>query len=136
MNGGAVCWRSSKQSVTADSTTEAEYIAASEAAKEAVWIRQFVEGLTVVPSAAGAIPLFCDNSGAVFQAREPKSSNKSRHVLRKSHMIRDSVEREEIAICKIDTEANVADPLTKPLSQSKHDGHVASMGLRRVPELC
>ena len=50
-------------------------------------------------------------------------------------MIRDYVEREEIAICKIDTEANVADPLTKPLSQSKHDGHVASMGLRRVPEL-
>ena len=40
-NGGAVSWKSSKQSVTADSTTEAEYIAASDAAKEAVWIRKF-----------------------------------------------------------------------------------------------
>ena len=39
LNGGAVCWKSSKQTVTADSSTEAEYIAASEAAKEAVWIR-------------------------------------------------------------------------------------------------
>jgi len=135
LNGGAVCWRSSKQSVTADSTTEAEYIAASEAAKEAIWIRQFMEGLRVVPSVEEPIPLFCDNSGAIFQAKEPKSSNKSRHVLRKAHMIRDYVEQKEIAICKVDTEANVADPLTKALAQSRHEGHVNSMGLRRVPEL-
>ena len=50
-------------------------------------------------------------------------------------MIRDYVEQKEIAICKVDTEANVADPLTKALAQSKHEGHVNSMGLRRVPEL-
>ena len=45
LNGGAVSWKSSKQSTTADSTTEAEYIAASEAAKEGVWIRKFLEEL-------------------------------------------------------------------------------------------
>ena len=44
-NGGAVCWKSSKQSTTADSTIEAEYIAASDAAKEAVWIKKFVTEL-------------------------------------------------------------------------------------------
>jgi len=49
LNGAAVSWKSSKQSVTADSTTESEYIAASEAAKEAIWMRQFLQGLTVVP---------------------------------------------------------------------------------------
>ena len=43
--GGAVSWKSSKQEMVADSTTEAEYIAASEAAKEAVWIRKFVSEL-------------------------------------------------------------------------------------------
>jgi hypothetical protein len=132
MNGGAVCWKSSKQSVTADSTTEAEYIAASEAAKEAVWIRQFLEGLGVVPSAKSPIPLLCDNSGAVFQAREPNSSNKSRHVLRKFHLIRDYIDKKEIDVRKVGTEDNIADPLTKPLSQSKHDGHVASMGIKRL----
>jgi hypothetical protein len=42
LNGGAVSWKSSKQDMVADSTTEAEYVAASEAAKEAVWIRKFV----------------------------------------------------------------------------------------------
>ncbi|XP_074277693.1 secreted RxLR effector protein 161-like [Silene latifolia] len=66
VNGGAVCWRSFKESVTADSTTEAEYIAASEAVKEVVWIRQFLEGLKVVPSAAGPITICFDNSGAIF----------------------------------------------------------------------
>ena len=134
LNGGAISWKSSKQSVITDSTTEAEYVAASEAAKEAVWIRQFLEGLMVVPTAVDPIPLFCDNSGAVFQAREPKSSNRSRHVLRKYHIIRDYVERKDISICKVGTDDNVADPLTKPLSQAKHDGHVSSMGLKRMPE--
>ena len=42
VNGGAVSWKSSKQETVADSTTEAKYIAASEAAKEGVWIRKFL----------------------------------------------------------------------------------------------
>ncbi|PKI41978.1 hypothetical protein CRG98_037596 [Punica granatum] len=48
--GGAVSWKSSKQKMTADSTTEAEYIAASDAAKETVWIQKFVTELGIVPS--------------------------------------------------------------------------------------
>ena len=50
MNRGAVCWKSSKQDTTADSTTEAEYIAASDAAKERVWVKKFITDLRVVPS--------------------------------------------------------------------------------------
>ena len=48
LNGGVVSWKSSKQETTADSTTEAEYIAASEASKEAVWIKKFISELSVV----------------------------------------------------------------------------------------
>ena len=51
LGGGAVSWRSVKQSSIADSTMEAEYIAASEAAKESVWLKNFLIDLGVVPSA-------------------------------------------------------------------------------------
>ena len=81
-NGGAVRWKSSKQSITADSTTEAEYIAASDAAKEAVWIRKFVTELRVVPSIESPIPLYCDNNRAITLEKEPRSHQKSKHIER------------------------------------------------------
>ena len=74
LNGGAVDWKSSKQKTVVDSTMEAEYVAASEASKEAVWIKQFLEDLGVVPSALDPVEIYCDNSGAVAQAREPSST--------------------------------------------------------------
>ncbi|KAK8685913.1 hypothetical protein V6N13_124945 [Hibiscus sabdariffa] len=73
LNGGAVSWKSSKQDTVADSTTEAEYITASEAAKEAVWIKKFITELGVIPSIADAVDLYCDNNGAIAQAKEPRS---------------------------------------------------------------
>ena len=114
----------------ADSTTEVEYIAASEAAKEAVWIRKFIGDLGVVPSIAGPITLYCDSTGAIAQAKEPKSHIKAKHVQRKFHLVREIIERNKIVIEKIPTEDNVAYPLTKPLSQEKHEIHTRAMVLR------
>ena len=51
MNGAAVSWRTAKQSVVARSSTESEYIAASEASQEAIWMKEFITELGVVPSA-------------------------------------------------------------------------------------
>ncbi|KAJ9562957.1 hypothetical protein OSB04_008117 [Centaurea solstitialis] len=80
LNGGAISWKSSKQDTIADSTTEAEYIAASDAAKEAVWLRNFISDLRVVASISRPIDIYCDNSGAVAQAKEPREHHKSRHI--------------------------------------------------------
>ncbi|KAH9769280.1 Integrase catalytic domain-containing protein [Citrus sinensis] len=66
----AISWRSVKQSYIADSTTEVEYVAASEAAKEAVWLRKFLQDLEVVPAVTAPLKLFCDNSDAVAQSKE------------------------------------------------------------------
>ena len=65
LNGGTVSLKSSKQDMIMDSTTESEYIAAFEAAKEAVWIRKFIAELGVIPSIVDMIPLYCDNNGAI-----------------------------------------------------------------------
>ena len=105
-------------------------MAASEAAKEAVWIRKFVTELNVVPSISDPITIYCDNTGAIAQAKEPQSHNRSRHVIHKYHLIREIVDRKEIVVEKIPTEDNVADPLTKALSQDKHEKHVKTMGLK------
>ena len=77
VNGGVVSWKSFKQKMVADSTTEAEYIAASEAAKEGVWIRKFLIELGVFPNASSPLDLYCDNSGAIAQAKEPRNHQKS-----------------------------------------------------------
>ena len=74
LGGGAISWQSIKQSSIADSTMEAEYIVASEAAKEAVWLKNFRLDLGVVPSAQSAITLYCDNSGAVVNAKEARTT--------------------------------------------------------------
>ncbi|KAJ9536778.1 hypothetical protein OSB04_un000002 [Centaurea solstitialis] len=130
LNGGAISWKSSKQDTIADSTTEAEYIAASDAAKEAVWLRNFLSDLRVVASVSRPIDIFCDNSGAVAQEKEPREHHKSRHVLRKYHLIREIIGRGDVRICKIPTEDNVADPLTKPLARVKHEAHANSIGMQ------
>nr|AAP03364.1 putative polyprotein [Oryza sativa Japonica Group] len=109
LNGGAVSWKSSKQDTVADSTTEAEYIAASEAAKKAVWIKKFVSQLGVMTSASSPMDLCCDNSGAIAQAKEPRSHQKSKHILWRYHLIREIVGRGDVKICKIHTDLNVAD---------------------------
>ncbi|KAJ9551807.1 hypothetical protein OSB04_015852 [Centaurea solstitialis] len=121
---------SSKQDTIADSTTEAEYIAASDAAKEAVWLRNFLSDLRVVASISRPIDILCDNSGAVAQAKEPREHHKSRHVLRKYHIIREIIGKGDVRICKIPTEDNVADPLTKPLARAKHEAHANSIGMQ------
>ena len=78
LNGGSVVWRSIKQSCIADSTMEAEYVAACEAAKEAVWLRKFLIDLKVVSDAAQT--LYCDNSGAVANSKELRSHKRSKYI--------------------------------------------------------
>ena len=131
LNGGAVSWKSSKQPTLADSTTESEYIAAAEASKEAVWISEFLKELGVVPNSS-PITVYCDNVGAVAQAKEPRTTNKNKHVPRKYHLIREMVARKEISIERVSTEDNVADPFTKVLNIDKHVRHFNNIGVRHV----
>nr|GEV59697.1 hypothetical protein [Tanacetum cinerariifolium] len=70
LNGGVVDWKSSKQSIFATSSIEAEYIVAFDASKKAVWVRKFIYGLSVVPTIEEPISMYCDNTGAIAIANE------------------------------------------------------------------
>ncbi|GKA08719.1 retrotransposon protein, putative, ty1-copia subclass [Tanacetum coccineum] len=130
LNGGAVDWKSSKQSTTAMSATKAEYIAASEAVMEVVWIRKFISGLGIVPTINEPIKMFCDNSAALHFANEPGVQKGARHDHRRYHYVRECIELGEINLLKVRTNENLSDSFTKALPKGKLTQHDRSMRLR------
>ncbi|PKI50683.1 hypothetical protein CRG98_028920 [Punica granatum] len=125
-----------KQETIANSTTEAEYIAVSNAAKEAVLIKKFVTELVVIPSIADPVNLYCDNNGAIAQAKETGSHQRSKHIFkpRRFHLIREIINRGDVKMYRIPINENLADPLTKSLVQLKHKVHTRSIGIRKMPD--
>ena len=114
----------------ADSTCESEYIAVSEASKEAIWLKNFIEDLGVVPTIKEPMEIFCDNEGAVALTKEPRDHGRSRHIDRKYHFIIHKIEEGHLVVRRVSSEENPADPLTKGLSRVKHNQHARSIGLR------
>ena len=93
-------------------------------------MKDFIIELGVVPSALGPMEIYCDNNGAIAQAKEPRSHQKNKHVSRKYHLIRQFVGEGEIRLCKVHTDMNVSDPLTKTLSLAKHVQYREPMGVK------
>nr|GEU89500.1 retrotransposon protein, putative, Ty1-copia subclass [Tanacetum cinerariifolium] len=130
LNRGVVTWKSSKQDTVADSTCVSEYNAACEASKEAIWMKNFIGDLGVVPIVHDPIEIFCDNESAVALTKEPKDHGKSKHIERKYHFVRSKVEEGHVIVKDIRSEDNPADPFTKALAKPKHDEHAKSIGLK------
>ena len=93
---------------------------------------EFITELGVVPSALDPLTIYCDNMGAIDNAQEPRSHKKLKHIKLRFHAIREYVEDGDIKICKVHTDLNVADPLTKALPRAKHDLHQNAMGVRFI----
>ena len=86
----------------------------------------------MVPSAQSAITLYCDNSGAVADAKEPRSHKRGKHIERKYHLIREIVSRGDTVVGQIASEDNLVDPFTKGLAQKIFDQYVEGMGVRCI----
>ena len=67
--------------------------------------------------------------GAIAQAKEPRSHQKSKHILRRFHLIREIVARGDVVVERVSSTDNIADPLTKPLAQEVFERHCTTMGL-------
>ena len=63
-----------------DFTMEAEYVVASKAAKEAVWLRNFLLDLGEVPSVQSPITLYCDNSKVIANSKKPRTHKRAKHI--------------------------------------------------------
>ena len=78
------------------------------------------------------LTLFCDNTGAVALAKEPRFHKNTRHIKHCLKSNRENIQDGDIDICKVHTDLNVADQLTKPLPRAKHDQHQNAMGVRFI----
>ena len=84
-------------------------------------MKEFISDQGGIPSASGPMKIFCDNTGAISIAKESIFHKRTKHIKRRFNSIHDQVKEGDIEICKIHTDLNVVDPLTKPLSRAKHD---------------
>ncbi|KAL0457679.1 UNVERIFIED_CONTAM: hypothetical protein Slati_0395100 [Sesamum latifolium] len=89
---------------------EAKYIAGSEAAKEAVWIKNYIQELGVVPSIAAPVVIFCDNNGTIAQEKEPRSHHRSKHILRRYYLLREMVSKGDVRMDRVSSAENTVDP--------------------------
>lgn len=117
LGSGPISWRSKLSDVVALSSTEAEYYAITEAAKEAAWIQSFLGELgTPIPR----YHLWCDNQGAIAMTQNAVSHARTKHIDIKHHFIKDLVEDKKVTIEYVHTSENVADVFTKALPAPRH----------------
>tara|TARA_B110000027_G_C16082127_1_gene284137 strand:- start:209 stop:1387 length:1179 start_codon:yes stop_codon:yes gene_type:complete len=113
--GGPIQWKATKQSIIAASTAEAEYIALSEATKEAIWLRKLLKDFRIP---VGAIPLYEDNQACIKILENPVYHARTKHIGIKVHLVRDYFEKGEIVVPYISTHEQLADIFTKPLPKA------------------
>ena len=131
MFSGLVSWSSSKQKATALSSTEAEYMAITHAAKEALWIRLFCHSLQL--PFPRLLNLLSDNESAISITKANAISSRAKHIDIRYHFIHDHVTQGVFHMHWVPTEDMTADIFTKPLPLPLHNRHSLSLGLCPSP---
>jgi len=115
--GSSVCWSTRKQSTVAISSTEAEYLALASAIQEAMWLKGLLVEMCVI-GADEQIVLYEDNQSCIKIAEEPRKHQRLKHLDTKYNFINESITNNEIKLEYVQSENQLADILTKPLSAS------------------
>ncbi|KAD5961972.1 hypothetical protein E3N88_13445 [Mikania micrantha] len=117
VGGTAVSWMSRLQRSVALSTTEVEYMAAAEASKELIWLKNFLEELGKKQPDS---PLYCDNQSAIHLGKNPVFHGKTKHIQLRYHFIRGLISDGTLMLEKIRGTDNPADMLTKTKTSKHH----------------
>jgi hypothetical protein len=91
--------------------------------------------LGVFPSMGDPVDILFDNTTVIANTKELSAHSVVKHILQHYHVIRDYVKDGKVRVCKVHTDLNLADPLTKPLSRAKSNPHRHSMGVRSLPNV-
>ena len=126
-NNGAISWSSKLQATVAASTTEAEYMAAASATKEALWLRELMSTFNI--NMNSPVEIFCDNQAALSLIKNPIMSQRSKHIDVIYHFTRERVTRKEVQFAYCPTSSMIADCLTKAVPEQKLTTCLHGMGL-------
>ena len=127
LGGGAISWRSKKQSVVALSSCEAEYVSCTSAAKEAIWLSNILAFVLDRPRTP--ITIKVDNQGSIGSANSGAITSRNKHIDIRYHFIRDVIIQKLIALMHIPTSDQTADIFTKALAFVLFERFRTSLGL-------
>jgi hypothetical protein len=124
--GGAMSWVSKLQTIVALSTTEVEYMIATQGCKDAIWMKKLMEELGHKQE---KIPLYCDSQSTLHIARNPTFHSRTKHIDVQYHFVREVVEDGSVDFQKVHTKENPADVSTKLVNTDKYIWCRSSYGL-------
>jgi hypothetical protein len=127
IDGGAISWSSRKQELVTLSTAEAEYVAATHAAKEGIWLHRLI--IELFTPDTSTTPLYCDNQAACKLATTDNYHTRTKHIDIRYHFIRQTIQDKFFNIIYCPTNDMVADLLTKALPSWKVKGFASALGL-------
>jgi hypothetical protein len=130
IDGAAVSWASKKQEIITLSTAEAEYVAATHAAKECIWLRRLITNFFGPPKSPTL--LHCDNQAALHLAHDDNYHARTKHIDIRFHFIRQTVQDHSITMRYCPTEDMTADILTKAIPKFKVALHSQNLGISRA----
>jgi hypothetical protein len=131
LNGGPISWKSSRQGGVTLSSSEAEFVAASQAGQEVVYLRTLLRGFGYTQK--GPTEIWEDNASCIMMSENPTNRDRSRHVDVKVHFLRDLVRDGHVKLLKCAGPQNVSDALTKSLPRPAFEKHREFMVGTRVP---
>ena len=122
-----IAWGSHKQNIVALSSTEAEYVAMTNALKDIMWLCNLLSEIhtpVTIPT-----PLMCDNQGAITLTMNNKFHPRTKHINIRYHFIRLAVDEDKVIPIYCPTDLMIADMFTKPLARPKLQKFVEMVGL-------
>ena len=129
--GGAVSWSSKKQEIVALSTTEAEYVAATHATKELLWLRSLITEIFEFMTNKDTRTLYSDNQSAIALTKDHQFHARTKHIDIRFHFIRWVISEGKLKLIYCPTEDMIADTLTKALPSGKVKHFATELGLHK-----
>jgi hypothetical protein len=128
-----VSWSSRRQPCVSLSTTEAEFIAASETVKEAIWLKRLLT--EIGNNGDKPIPILCDNDSTIKLVKNNQFHQRTKHIEVRHYFVREKQEAGEIEVSYVPTQDNLADIFTKPLPNPRFCDLRARLGITEVPHI-